>query len=464
MPETLVRRETPAPPAGRARLPWYGPGLLWMVSSVGSGSVLFTPRVGSRYGYELLWVALVVIVLMWVMIREVGRWTVVTGRTIVAGYRDVPGPRGWAVWLIVVPGVVAGVAVIAGVAALAASALMLVLPGGQELYASLIILGSGAVVLLGRYRAVERLAVAMSAVLIGSVVVTAVAAGPDLTALAAGAVPGLPADLDWYFVMPWVGFILAGAGGILWYSSWVAARGYGGEVLDERGTGEGSEAVARMALVEADDPRVGRLRRWTRTMSDTALIGVGTGGLVIVSFLVLGRELLGPEGVVPEGIDVAEDLARLLSDVWGAAGYWVLIVTVVVALWGTVVTNQDGWPRTFADATIALRRTDRPGRARRWMGDRRSWRRLHVVVTATVAPLVVFWAVRDPVAILSIGGIVTAALTPVLVALTLYLNRRRLPAGLRPGRTITALMVVAGVFFGGFALLYFADLLGSPLV
>ena len=291
-----------------------------MVSSVGSGSVLFTPRVGSRYGYELLWAALIIIVLMWVMIREVGRYTVVTGRTILAGYRDVPGPRGWAVWLIVLPGLVAGAAVIAGVAALAASALMLVLPGGQGLYATLIILVSGAIVLLGRYRGVERLTVAMSAVLILSVVGTAVVVGPDLNELASGAVPSLPADLDWYFIMPWIGFILAGAGGILWYSYWVSARGYGGEVLDEWGTGEGTAFVAAGALIEGDDTRIGRLQQWKRVMSGAALLGVGAGGLVIVAFLVLGAELLRPEGVVPEGIDVAADLARLLSEVWARPG------------------------------------------------------------------------------------------------------------------------------------------------
>ena len=443
-----------------------------MVSSVGSGSVLFTPRVGSRYGYELLWAALIIIALMWVMIREIGRYTVVTGRTILAGYRGVPGPRGWAVWIIVVPGAVAGVAVIAGVAALAASALMLALPGGQGLYATLIIVVSGGIVLLGRYRGVERMTVVMSAVLVLSVVVTAVVVGPDLGELAAGAVPGLPADLDWYFIMPWIGFILAGAGGILWYSYWVSARGYGGEVLDEHGTGEPTEHIAPQALVESDDPRAGRLRHWTQIMSDAALIGVGTGGLVIVSFLVLGRELLQPEGVVPEGIDVAEDLARLLSEVWGTAGFWVLIVTVVIALWGTVVTNQDGWPRTFADATLILQSPESrttaarsgQGRLRRWAGSRMHLHRFHVVFTVTMAPLIVFWAVRDPVQILSIGGIVTAALTPVLVGLTLYLNHRRLPADLRPGRTITALMVFAALFFAWFAVLYFSELLGVPLL
>jgi Mn2+/Fe2+ NRAMP family transporter len=49
-----------------------------MISSVDSGSVLFTPRIGSRYEYGLLWMALIVIFFMWVMIREVGWYSVVT--------------------------------------------------------------------------------------------------------------------------------------------------------------------------------------------------------------------------------------------------------------------------------------------------------------------------------------------------------------------------------------------------
>lgn len=473
-----VRARTPDVPTRRERLRWYGPGLLWMISSVGSGSVLFTPRVGSRYGYEMLWAALVIIVLMWVMIREVGRYTVVTGRTILAGYRDLPGPRGWAIWLILVPGLVAGTVVIAGVAALAASAVVLAVPGSQGLHATIIIVVSAAIVLWGRYRGVERVTVAMSGVLLLSVVVTAVVVGPDLSELGRGLVPGLPSDLDWYFVLPWIGFILAGSGGILWFSYWVAARGYGGAVTgdSERQDAARTEVVAPDELVAQDDPRRERLAGWVRVMSATAAIGVATGGLVIVSFLILGAELLRPEGIVPEGIDVAEDLARLLGDVWGTAGRWVLIVSVVIALWGTVVSNQDGWPRTYADAVLMLQgpRDTEPGHADADRAPERGWRRrlrergfLHragVVVTVTIAPLVVFWLVRDPVSILSIGGIVTAAHTPVLVGLTLYVNHRHLPVGLRPGRAITGLMVLAGLIFSGFAVLYFSDLLGVPLL
>jgi Mn2+/Fe2+ NRAMP family transporter len=71
-----------------------------MTASVGSGAVLFTPRIGSRYGYELLWLVPIVVFLMWVMIREVGWYTIATGKTIMDGYGKVPGPKGWAIWLI----------------------------------------------------------------------------------------------------------------------------------------------------------------------------------------------------------------------------------------------------------------------------------------------------------------------------------------------------------------------------
>jgi hypothetical protein len=44
-----------------------------------------------------------------------------------------------------------------------------------------------------------------------------------------------------------------------------------------------------------------------------------------------------------------------------------------------------------------------------------------------ILPLIVFFIVRDPVDILSVGGVVTTVHTPVVVFLTLYLNRVQLP-------------------------------------
>lgn len=458
----LIRQETPEPPRGREKFKWYLPALLWMVSSTGSGAVLFTPRVGSQYGYEMLWTALIAIVFMWVLINEVGRYTVVTGRSILAGYKDVPGPSNWAVWLVLIPGLAAGVSVIAGVAALAGSALMVVLPGSHLIYGTVILLTSAALVLLGRYSGVEKVTAVVGGLLMLGIVTTAIVVTPAPDEFTAGLVPGIPEDMDWQFFMPWLGFILAGSGGILWFSYWIAARGFGGSDLDAGDEGEVTETWEE----PEDDDRPERLHGWRRLMSQTALIGVVTGGVVLISFLILGAELLRPEGIVPEGIDVAEDLARLLSDVWGAPGFWFLIICVVLALWGTVLSNQDGWPRTFADALLLLQgkgSDDEPA----WRSKLRQRKYLHrgaVIVAVTAAPLVVLWVVQDPVDILGLGGIVTALHTPVFVVLTLYVNRRHLPRELAPGKVMVTLMVLAGVFYAGFAVLYFADLFGLPLL
>ncbi|ACK72305.1 hypothetical protein PCC7424_3929 [Gloeothece citriformis PCC 7424] len=90
-PQT-IRTYSPKPPKGWKRFRWYGLGLIWMISSVGSGSVLFTPRIGSHYGYNLLWLIPIIVFFMWVMIREVGWYTAVTGKTIVEGYNTLPTP------------------------------------------------------------------------------------------------------------------------------------------------------------------------------------------------------------------------------------------------------------------------------------------------------------------------------------------------------------------------------------
>jgi hypothetical protein len=46
-------------PQGWQRIAWLGPGFVGMVSAIGSGELLFTPRVGALYGYSLLWALIV---------------------------------------------------------------------------------------------------------------------------------------------------------------------------------------------------------------------------------------------------------------------------------------------------------------------------------------------------------------------------------------------------------------------
>src|SRR5687767_13756935 len=110
----------PEPPTGWRRLKQIGPGFLWMVSAAGFGELLFTPRVGAQYGYQLLWALLLAVVCKWFINREIGRYAVCTGQSVLEGFARVPGPRHWAVWVILVPQVFVAVTAIAGLAGSAA--------------------------------------------------------------------------------------------------------------------------------------------------------------------------------------------------------------------------------------------------------------------------------------------------------------------------------------------------------
>lgn len=470
---TVRRKSTPDPPRGWQNFRWYGPGLVWMISAVGSGSVLFTPRVGARYGYEFVWITILFFFFMFMMIREVGRYTVTTGKTIFEGYRDLSGKSNWALYFILVPQMLAAVVTISGIASLTASALMIALPWSHEAYAASVIMLGLVLVLTGNYKMFERVLSILAAILVAVVVVSGIRVFSNTNAFVNGLVPHIPSNTDVDFIVPWVGFILAGASGIMWFSYWVAAREYGGSVTKD----DDIAATAKQNIgddIETNRSVYARLKRWLRVMSVTALIGVAGGGLVLLSFLVLGTELLKPEGVIPEGIAVAKDLSKLLSEVWGSIGKWLLLIGMSIALLGTILSAQDGYGRMFADGVTIL---SRPVLRRKnilrdndeipeslsgykrtlghWLIDAKKLKRVFALVLGGIIPLIVFFIVKDPVKILSVAGTVAAVHTPVVVFLTLKLNRSRLPQPLRPGKFATAVMWVSGIAYGAFAVFNF---------
>jgi hypothetical protein len=324
-----------------------------------------------------------------------------------------------------------------------------------------VLAASTAVVVSGGYRAVSRVALVLALLL---VTVTAVAAGRVFDSggeAVTGLVPTVPGNLDVPFLLPWIGTILAGSMGIVWFSYWTATRGYGG-TSPQASAGERTEDESPPEETP-EQLRGERLTDWFRTLSNTAVVGVATGTLIITAFLVLGAELLRPQGIVPSGTDVAKDLTRLLSEVWGQLGHWLMVAAIVVALGGSVLANQDGWSRSFADITLLLRPPAwvlRPLRHRPdSMALRRAVKVAFAVVVTGLLPALVVVVVRDPVTIMSASGVIATIHTPFIVLTTLAVNRR-IPGPLRPGAVSTGLLGLAGLFYSGFAVLYFADLVG----
>ncbi|MBS9404134.1 Nramp family divalent metal transporter [Halomonas sp. TRM85114] len=470
--KTWTRERVPPPPEGKASLNWFGPGLLWMLSAVGTGSILFTPRVASVYGYDLLWLLIIVVFFMWVMIREMSRFTIVTGKTILDGMHTLPGPKNWAVWVIFLPQLCAAAIGIAGLAAIVGSAFAVSLPGSNTLYALAVVLLCVGLTTSGHYMLIERISRYMAIVLMGMAIFSAIAVFPELATIARGLAFRWPDEPDFYVIAPWVGTILAGSMGIIWFSYWTATRGYGGglegrERDDEKPAAEGDHR-AFTSTGDAESTRVERLTRWVSVMSGAATLGVVGGLVVITAFMILGAELLQPEGVVPQGTDVALDLTRLFSEVWGEAGRYIILAAIVIALGGSVLANQDGWGRSFADMALILTRDQREirsgwaYRALTWLGARtgqapfarRNLKRFFILTVTGIFPAIIILLFEDPVKVMSASGIIAATHTPFIVLTALLVNLMRLPSELKPPPFYSVMMACSGLFYLLFAIVY----------
>ncbi|MGM0518802.1 MAG: Nramp family divalent metal transporter [Campylobacterota bacterium] len=442
--EKMVRNKVAQTPEGFKKLKWYGPGLLWMLSAVGTGSILFTPRVSSAYQYELLWLLLIVCFFMWVMIKEMARFSVVTGETMLWGMSKLPGPKNWAVWTIFIPQLFAAAVGIAGLCAIVGSAFSSFFPGDAKLYAIGTLLLCVLVTATGHYMRIEQISKWMATLLLISVIISAVAVFDDPAAFSKGLIPSFPQDADLYIILPWIGTILAGSMGIVWFSYWISTRGFGGGFIKQQ-----NEEPSK----DAKNKRNRYLQKWLSIVDITAALGVIGGVVIITSFLILGSELLAPAGIMPSGNDVALDLSKIFSEVWGDSGRYIILLAIIVALGGSVLANQDGWGRSFADMTFLL--FSHP-LLKKYSFNK--VKRFYIVLITGIIPFIIIVIFKDPVKIMSASGIIAAIHTPFIVITAIAVNRRFLPKQFAPSWFMYLMMGSSGLFYLGFAFLYLWDL------
>ncbi len=86
--------EVTEPPRGlRQILRRIGPGMILAASIVGSGELIATTTLGAEVGYIALWVILLSCFLKPAIQAELGRYSIATGETGLAGVNHFPGPR-----------------------------------------------------------------------------------------------------------------------------------------------------------------------------------------------------------------------------------------------------------------------------------------------------------------------------------------------------------------------------------
>ena len=390
-----------------------GPGLVVAATGVGAADLVATLVAGSKYGYALLWCAVLGCLLKIVLVEGAGRFSLATGRTIYEGWASLGrwtyfyfGPY------IVIWGVVYGAAAMSGTG-LALHALLPFL--GVKAWGILSgFIGLG-LVWSGRYGLFEKVLSAMVLLMFVSMMTAAALTLPNLPELLTGLVPTIPdgAILNVLSVSGGVGGTITLAA----YGYWLREKGW-------------------------TTPRYMRVMRL-----DNSVAYVVTG-LFVVATLIVGAELLYSAKIaVATGDQGMLDLSNVLEDRYGAAAGTIFLLGFYAAAMSSLVGVWNGVSLMFADFVGHVRGhdADHP--------DSRAGGKYYkaYVLWLTVPPIVLIF-LGQPVGLILAYGVLGAFFMPFLsVTLLWILNTDRVPREWRNKLPSNIALVLCTLAFGALA-------------
>ncbi|MCC6588430.1 MAG: Nramp family divalent metal transporter [Bryobacterales bacterium] len=424
--------EVTEPPRGLApTLRRIGPGLILSASIVGSGELIATTTLGAEVGYVCLWVILLSCFIKPAIQAEIGRFSVSTGETGLAGFNKVPGPRAgvnWVVWgwvaMICMTRFQIG-AMFGGVAQVL-NQLVPIIPVNVFV---ILLLGVTLLLLLGGgYERIEGLATIK------------VALFTMLTFLAALLLMRHPEDFSWKaleeglaFKLPPGGFTTAvavfgitgvGASELFMYPYWCVEKGY----ARFAGKRDGTSSWRNRAL------------GWIQVMHVDILASMVIYTIATIAFYLLGAGILHTRGLNPgDKGNMIPVLSNMYTQTLGSWALPLFYLGAIATLYGTIFAATAAESRVAADLCRLLGRFD-PGD----YTTRIRYRKIFVwILTCISAGL--YLMVQSPVSMVKAGGVAQAAMLPPIAIAALYLRYRQLPKEVRPKPWITVGLWIASL-------------------
>ena len=394
-----------------------GPGLVVAATGVGAADLVATLVAGSKFGYTLLWVAVLGAVIKVVLVEGAGRYSLATGRTIFEGWRSLGR---WTTFYFAPYIMVWGL--VYGATAMSSTALPIVALF-PDLSLRWVAIASGlvglALVWFGSYATFEKVITVFVGIMFVAVVGAAALTLPNLGEFALGLRPIFPDDS----IVNVLG-IAGGVGGTIT----LAAYGYW---LREKGW-----ATPRFMRVMRIDNGVAYL----------------VTGIFVVSMLIVGAELLysaqiaidtGDQGLVQLS-DVLEDRYGAVFGVVFLVGFWASSFSSLIGVWS-------GVSLMFADFVGNLRDLPSGHPATRTGG-----RYFRVYMLWLTFPPMLLLLLDQPVGLILAYGVLGSLFMPFLaVTLLILLNKRRdgalphseVPDRWRNGWLSNSLLTLCAVLF-----------------
>ncbi|QNP65029.1 Nramp family divalent metal transporter [Streptomyces genisteinicus] len=425
---TDTTEESTAGSVGPRKPSWryIGPGIVVAATGVGAGDLVATLIAGSKFGYTLMWAAVIGCVVKISLAEAAGRWHLATGRTLFDGWRSLGR---WTTVYFAFYVVVWGF--VYGATAMSSSALPIValFPGGPGLKTWAVLTGlvGLAFVWFNRYAVFEKVMTVLIGVMFVVVVYVAIRVAPDIGASFAGLAPVLP-DGSLLYTLGLIG----GVGGTITmaaYGYWVNAKGW----TDTR---------------------------WMKVMRLDNRVAYITTGIFVVAMLIVGAELLhASEIALTKGDRGLIDLGTVLEDRYGAVTAKLFLVGFFATSFSSLIGVWHGVSLMFADFVEQLRR-ERAGSAAGGEGadgaaaaevasgaKERSAAFRGYLLWLTFPPISLLF-LDQPFGLVVAYGVLGAFFMPFLALTLLWLlNSSRTPAEWRNGIVSNVMLAGAGLLF-----------------
>ncbi|MEV6263232.1 Nramp family divalent metal transporter [Streptomyces sp. NPDC051784] len=408
---------------------YIGPGIVVAATGVGAGDLVATLIAGSKFGYTLMWAAVIGCLVKISLAEAVGRWHLATGRTLFDGWRTLGG---WTTAYFAVYVVIWGF--VYGATAMSSSALPLValFPDGPGLKVWAILTGLTGLVFVwfNRYAVFEKAMTVLVGVMFVVVVYVAIRVAPDMGAAFAGLLPVLP-DGSLVYTLGLIG----GVGGTITmaaYGYWVNAKGWSGP-------------------------------SWMKVMRIDNRIAYITTGIFVVAMLIVGAELLHASQIaLTKGDKGLIDLGDILEDRFGAATAKLFLVGFFAASFSSLIGVWHGVSLMFADFVERFRtsrgapakeagavETESAGSAstEAVVRQERSLPFRAYLLWLTFPPMTLLW-LDEPFGLVIGYGVLGAFFMPFLALTLLWLlNSGRTPREWRNGWLSNGMLGAAGLLF-----------------
>jgi Mn2+/Fe2+ NRAMP family transporter len=448
------------PPRGLAILLLVGPAFVWSAEYIGTGEVLLATRAGAVLGTGILWAVVLGILLKYWIGMAGARYTACTGEGMVDLFARMPGPRNWAVWIVLVVQFCAAALSIGAVATACGAFLNKLVPVLPGWWAGWIVAGFAFVIAwTGAFDLLKGVMSFFVLLIVGGALYAAVHVYPGLAELLRSLTFRLPPVPEWATtqgvgtnpwreIMPVLGWGAGGFASQVWYSYWVLGAGYG--AAEGRGWGQPADVGALRGLSR---PAAEKLAGWCRVVYTDATIALVIGVVVTSAFVLSGAGVLRPLRLAPrgDGLQMAGTIASIFSSQWGAIGGTLFLVAAVAALVGTLLGQLAGWPRLLADAfRLAI-----PAVHRRF-----EWKaqfRFFLVLFFATNMVTVYVMQKNPIGIVQtaavLDGILLTALQALWVGLGLFVVLPRLLSReawevLKPSPVFAVGLAAGAIVFG----------------